>query len=252
MKPMIFKPEVYEVIPFKKILWGGSFLKILYRGDHAFLLELTPKGKTRFRQIERFRGPMVLFMGSMIKKTEVGYHQMNVAFKEQVEKKQSVKKWNEEARTANKVHIHSAVGCRAIAPNRATRSAANGASVSGWQFVFKTKFFFCAVSPESSPKPIPMPEQQILKKLKADYPNLVMDWHPFPKTYRGRAEIKAIIPGADPTRILAGTTPKLGTIAIYCLKVSLLISWQLVRIQQTYWQSCCQHLTQWRAITQWQ
>ena len=92
MKPMIFKPEVYEVIPLKKILWGGSFLKIIYRGDHAFLLELTPKGKTRFRQIERFRGPMVLFMGSMIKKTEAGYHQMNVAFKEQVEKKQSEKK----------------------------------------------------------------------------------------------------------------------------------------------------------------
>ena len=86
MKPMIFKPEVYEVIPFKKILWGGSFLKIIYRGDHAFLLELTPDGKTRFRQIERFRGPMVLFMGNMIKKTEVGYHQMNLAFKEHVEK----------------------------------------------------------------------------------------------------------------------------------------------------------------------
>ncbi len=87
MKPMIFEPEVYEVIPCKKILWGGSFLKFIYRGDHAFLLELTPDGKTRFRQVERFRGPMVLFIGSMIKKTEVGYHQMNLAFKEQVEKK---------------------------------------------------------------------------------------------------------------------------------------------------------------------
>ena len=89
MKPMIFKPEVYEVIPFKKILWGGSFLKIIYRGDHAFLLEPAPDGKTRFRQIERFRGQMVLFMGSMIKKTEVGYHQMNHAFREQVEQNKS-------------------------------------------------------------------------------------------------------------------------------------------------------------------
>ena len=86
-KPMIFKPEVYEVIPCKKILWGGSFLKIIYRGDHAFLLEPAPDGKTRFRQIERFTGPMVLFMGSMIKKTETGYHQMNLALKEEVEKK---------------------------------------------------------------------------------------------------------------------------------------------------------------------
>jgi hypothetical protein len=86
LKPMVFKPEVYEVIPYKKILWGGSFLKIIYRGDHAFLLEPAPDGKTRFRQIERFRGPMVLFMTNMIKKTEIGYHQMNQALKTQVEK----------------------------------------------------------------------------------------------------------------------------------------------------------------------
>jgi hypothetical protein len=86
LKPMTFRPEVYEVIPGKKILWGGSFLKIIYRGDHTFLIEPAPDGKTRFRQIERFSGPMVLFMGGMIKKTEVGYHQMNLALKELVEK----------------------------------------------------------------------------------------------------------------------------------------------------------------------
>jgi hypothetical protein len=31
-------------------------------------------------------GPMVLFMGGMIKKTEIGYHQMNIALKEHVER----------------------------------------------------------------------------------------------------------------------------------------------------------------------
>ncbi len=86
LKPMIFKPEVYEVIPHKKILWGGSFLKIIYRGDHAFIIEEAMDGKSRFRQVERFRGPMVLLMGNMIKKTELGYHQMNLALKERVEK----------------------------------------------------------------------------------------------------------------------------------------------------------------------
>ena len=91
LKPMIFEPKVYEIIPYEKILWGGSFLKVIYRGEHAFLLEPVPDGKTRFRQIERFRGPMVLFMGNMIKKTEIGYHQMNLAFKEQVEKNKSEK-----------------------------------------------------------------------------------------------------------------------------------------------------------------
>lgn len=89
IKPMIFKPEVYEVIPCEKILWGGSFLKIVYRGDHAFLLEPVTENTTRFRQIERFTGPMVLFMGNMIKKTEVGYELMNLAFKKQVEKHKS-------------------------------------------------------------------------------------------------------------------------------------------------------------------
>jgi hypothetical protein len=85
LKPMNFNPEVYVVEPIEAIVWGGSFLKIIYRGDHTFLLEPIPEGKTRFRQIERFRGPMVLFMGSMIKKTKLGYHQMNLALKEQVE-----------------------------------------------------------------------------------------------------------------------------------------------------------------------
>lgn len=87
MKPMIFKPEVFEVIPSKKILWGGSFLKILYRGDHAFILEPIGNGKTRFRQIERFMGPVVLFMGNMLKKTELGYLQMNIALKKEVERR---------------------------------------------------------------------------------------------------------------------------------------------------------------------
>lgn len=87
MKPMIFKPEVFEVIPNEKILWGGSFLKILYRGDHAFILEPIEKGKTRFRQIERFMGPVVLFMGNMIKQTELGYQQMNQALNKEVERR---------------------------------------------------------------------------------------------------------------------------------------------------------------------
>lgn len=86
LKPMTFKPEVYVINPIEAIVWGGGFLGIIYRGDHTFLLEPLPCGKTRFRQIERFSGPMVLFMGGMIKKTELGYHQMNLALKEQVER----------------------------------------------------------------------------------------------------------------------------------------------------------------------
>ena len=87
MKPMELKPKVFAVRPGEEIIWGGSFLLFVYRGDHAILLESLPGGRTRFRQRERFRGPMVLLMGGMFKPTEQGYHQMNQALKRRVEGK---------------------------------------------------------------------------------------------------------------------------------------------------------------------
>jgi len=84
-KPMEFKPVVFTLRPFEEIVWGGSFLGFVYRGDHTILLESTPSGGTRFRQVERFRGPVVLFMSRMIEATELGYHQMNRALKLRVE-----------------------------------------------------------------------------------------------------------------------------------------------------------------------
>ncbi|MBW6480414.1 MAG: hypothetical protein K0B37_13385 [Bacteroidales bacterium] len=36
LKPMTFKPEVYVVHPAEAIVWCGSFLKVMYRGDHTF------------------------------------------------------------------------------------------------------------------------------------------------------------------------------------------------------------------------
>ena len=85
IKSMEFNPKVFAVRPCKEIIWGGSFLLFVYRGDHAILLEPLPSGGTRFRQCERFRGPVVLFMGRMFKPTEQGYHQMNRALKGRVE-----------------------------------------------------------------------------------------------------------------------------------------------------------------------
>jgi hypothetical protein len=85
LKPMTFEPKVFSLMQNKEIVWGGSFLWIVYRGEHLFLLEPLDDNRTRFRQIERFHGPMVLFMGSMIKKTEKGYHQMNNLLKKRVE-----------------------------------------------------------------------------------------------------------------------------------------------------------------------
>ncbi len=47
-----------------------------------------------------------------------------------------------------------------------------------------------------------MTEQQIFERLKAEYPGLVHDRYPFPRPYKGSGEIKAIILGADPTRMV--------------------------------------------------
>jgi hypothetical protein len=85
MKPMEFKPTVFAVEPGESMLWGGSFLRFAFRGDHAISLEALPGGGTRVRQRERFRGPMALFMGRMFGPTEQGYHQMNQALKDRVE-----------------------------------------------------------------------------------------------------------------------------------------------------------------------
>ena len=70
--------------PGEEILWGGSY-GILFRADHEILLEPLSGGGTRFRQIERFRGPVVLFIGGIIKSSEKGYHEMNEALKRRVE-----------------------------------------------------------------------------------------------------------------------------------------------------------------------
>lgn len=85
IKSMEFKPKVFVVRPGEEMIWGGSFLLFVYRGDHIMSLEPLPGGGTHFRQRERFRGPMVLLMGGMFKPTEEGYHQMNEALKRRVE-----------------------------------------------------------------------------------------------------------------------------------------------------------------------
>jgi len=85
LKPMVFRPRVFTMTPGEEITLGGSFLLFVYRGDHTMKLEPLPDGGTRFRQRERFMGPMVLFMGRMFGPTEEGYRAMNLALKRRVE-----------------------------------------------------------------------------------------------------------------------------------------------------------------------
>lgn len=81
MKEMIFEPVVYEIENHQKISWGGGFLLFVYNGVHEFLLEKIDDNTTRFRQIEKFQGPIVLLMKKMIQKTALGYLNMNEEFK---------------------------------------------------------------------------------------------------------------------------------------------------------------------------
>ena len=85
MKAMIFEPTVYAIEENKIIAWGGGFLLFVYKGIHEFNLEQIDDSTTRFRQIEKFQGPIVLLMKNMIQKTAVGYLNMNEEFKKYLE-----------------------------------------------------------------------------------------------------------------------------------------------------------------------
>jgi len=85
MKEMTFEPTVYAVEKYKRISWGGGFLGFVYKGVHEFILEPVDDHTTRFRQIEKFQGPIVLLMKEMIQKTAVGYLNMNEELKNHLE-----------------------------------------------------------------------------------------------------------------------------------------------------------------------
>jgi hypothetical protein len=87
MKEMVFKPKIYEIEPCKRISWGGSFMIFIYNGMHDFLLEYIDNKVTRFRQIEKFKGPIILLMQKMITKTAIGYQNMNEELKQHIENK---------------------------------------------------------------------------------------------------------------------------------------------------------------------
>ena len=88
LKEMNFKPTVFEIEVNKKVVWGGGAIYIGYKGIHEFIIEYVDDDWIRFKQIEKFEGPIVLFMKNMIHKTAIGYVNMNEEFKNFLEKKQ--------------------------------------------------------------------------------------------------------------------------------------------------------------------
>ncbi len=86
LKEMNFKPTIFEVERGKKVVWGGGAWYIGYKGIHEFIIESVDENLIRFKQIEKFEGPIVLFMNKMINKTAIGYVSMNEEFKDYLEK----------------------------------------------------------------------------------------------------------------------------------------------------------------------
>lgn len=84
-KAMTFKPEVLVVDSGSELRWVGHLLfHGLFDGEHWFTLHPDGAG-TKLTQGEYFSGLLPPLMGGMLKKTEQGFRDMNVALKERVE-----------------------------------------------------------------------------------------------------------------------------------------------------------------------
>ncbi|PAT00951.1 hypothetical protein CI105_09155 [Candidatus Izimaplasma bacterium ZiA1] len=86
MSKKTFKPKVYEVIPESKISWGGKAIYIGFEGVRDFYIEKIDDFTIKFKQVEVFKGPIVLLMNNMLLKISKGYLNMNKEFKNLIEK----------------------------------------------------------------------------------------------------------------------------------------------------------------------
>ena len=84
-KPMTFTPTVTEVDPGHRLAWLGRFLLPgLFDGAHSFTLEPLSHGRTRLVQSESFTGLLVWFSRRLLKNTEAGFHEMNIALQQRL------------------------------------------------------------------------------------------------------------------------------------------------------------------------
>lgn len=87
-KPMIFRPRCLKLEKNKEFRWlGHLFVPGLFDGEHIFKLHDLGNGKTRFIQMENFRGMLVpLLWKQLDTKTRKGFELMNEKIKELAEK----------------------------------------------------------------------------------------------------------------------------------------------------------------------
>jgi hypothetical protein len=83
---MTIQPKVLKLEPQKEFRWKGQlFFKGLFDGEHYFHIEELGKGSVRFIHGEKFSGILIPLFGNMLRKTEVGFRQMNEELKKRCE-----------------------------------------------------------------------------------------------------------------------------------------------------------------------
>jgi hypothetical protein len=82
-----FSPTVREVEKNRELRWEGHTRVVgVFDGEHSFILEELPDGRTRFTQSEQFRGVAVLFFTETLHgETAPSFHAMNAALRDRVE-----------------------------------------------------------------------------------------------------------------------------------------------------------------------
>lgn len=85
-RAMKFRPTVLAAEPGRELRWLGHLgVPGVFDGEHAFRIEATGDGGSRFTQSESFSGLLVRPFAKALDKTEAGFRQMNEALRERVE-----------------------------------------------------------------------------------------------------------------------------------------------------------------------
>lgn len=86
-RAVTLKPQVLTFDQNREFRWRGHlFMNGLFDGEHFFLLDQLPNGSTAVHHGEQFSGLLLPLMDKMLKKTETGFQQMNMALKARCEK----------------------------------------------------------------------------------------------------------------------------------------------------------------------
>lgn len=84
-KAMRFTPKILSLVENKELIWEGKAPLGSFTGKHIFQLEEIEEGKCRFIHGEEFSGWLVPMSGNLLKRTEDGFKEMNIALKERAE-----------------------------------------------------------------------------------------------------------------------------------------------------------------------